>query len=360
MRRVLALTTAAAVLAACSGGGKDSASTTEAPATTEATTSTAVVTVPSTTTTTTIATTTTTPKQVMPLTGLPVTNPKIVTRPALAVKMDNHKDARPHAGINQADVVYEEIVEANITRFFAIFHSMGAAPFGPIRSARTTDVNLLNQLNRPLFVWSGGNANVVRAIGRANAESRAYGQAPGFYRDQARHRRAAIEHTLLNTSTENIWATARKGEGPAPPLFKYRPVGAPSTVGTPASVIDVQMRSVPVHWQWVPALKVWVRSEYGAPHLDASGAPVSTNNVVFQFVPYHQSPADARSPEAETTGQGNAMVFTDGKVILGNWTRPSASKPAVFTDAKHQPILLTPGRTWVELAEAGVTQVHFS
>jgi hypothetical protein len=359
MRRVLALTTVAA-LVGCSGGGKDSASTTEGPATTEPTTSTAVVTVAPTTTTTTIATTTTSaPKPVMPLTGLPVTNPRIVTRPALVVKMDNHKDARPHAGINQADVVYEEIVEANITRFFVIFHSMGAAPFGPIRSARTTDVNLLNQRNRPLFVWSGGNANVVRAIGGANAESRAYGQAPGFYRDQARHRRAAIEHTLMNTSTENIWATARKNEGPPPPLFQYRAGSVPSKAVTPASAIDAQMRSVPVHWQWVPALKVWVRSEYGAPHLDAAGLPVTTNNVVFQFVPYHQSPADARSPEAETVGQGNAIVFTDGKVILGHWSRPKVGKPAVFTDAKGQPILLTPGRTWVELAEAGVTQVHF-
>ena len=93
------------------------------------------------------------------------------------MKIDNHRDARPHAGLNQADVVYEEIVEG-ITRFFAIFHSTDADPIGPIRSARTTDVDLLNQLNRPLFAWSGGNADVVQRIGNANAVSRAHGQAP--------------------------------------------------------------------------------------------------------------------------------------------------------------------------------------
>ena len=62
--------------------------------------------------------------------------------------------------------------------------------------------------------------------------------------------------------------------------------------------------------------RILVRSEYGAPHLDASGAPVTAQNVVFQFVPYGLSPADARSPDANTVGQGNAFVFTDGKVIL--------------------------------------------
>ena len=113
----------------------------------------------------------------------------------MAVKIDNHPQARPHAGLNQADVVIEEIVEG-ITRFFAVFHSTDAAPLGPIRSARTTDVDLLNQLNKPLFVWSGGNRGVVNAISRANAISIAHGQGPGYYRDQERRRRADLEHTL--------------------------------------------------------------------------------------------------------------------------------------------------------------------
>ncbi len=64
-----------------------------------------------------------------------------------------------------------------ITRFFTIFQSTDAGPVGPIRSARSTDVDLLDQLNRPLFVWSGGNRNVVREIGGANADQ--HGLRPG-------------------------------------------------------------------------------------------------------------------------------------------------------------------------------------
>jgi hypothetical protein len=348
-------------VAACSGDGSDEA--TAETATTEAATTTTTVARTTTTvertTTTPAPTTTTTAVPVAPLTGLPSQNPLLFFRPALAVKFDNHRTARPHAGLNQADVVYEEIVEANITRFFAIFHSTDAAPIGPIRSARTTDVDLLNQLNRPLFAWSGGNANVVRAIGGANALSRAHGQAPGYYRDRERRRRADLEHTLMNESTQALWSTAEPGQTAPPALFEYRKAGEP-VVGSPATRIATAMRSVPVEWNWDAASSAYVRSEYGDLHVDASGAPISAENVVVQFVDYRTSPADRRSPEAVTLGQGAVWVFAGGKMIPGTWERSDPGRPAALKDAQGQPIRLTPGRTWVELAEANVTGVLFA
>src|SRR3954468_19387595 len=52
-------------------------------------------------------TTTTLPQPLSPLTGM-LGDPTTLARPALAVKIDNVKDAHPQSGINQADVVYEE------------------------------------------------------------------------------------------------------------------------------------------------------------------------------------------------------------------------------------------------------------
>ena len=143
------------------------------------------------------------------------------------------------------------------------------------------------------------------------------------------------------------------------PFFSYRPVGTPSTAGQPVTVIDAGMNSVPVHWAWDAGQGLWIRSEYGAPHVDAAGVPVNAANVVVQFVPYRPSSADARSPEAVTIGEGDAWIFTDGKLIFGHWSRPDVNKPATFTDAGGQPVLLTPGRTWIELAEAGTTSVTY-
>ena len=55
----------------------------------------------------------------------------------MSVKVENTEAARPQTGIDQADVVYEEVVEGDITRFVAMFNSTVPAVIGPVRSVRT-------------------------------------------------------------------------------------------------------------------------------------------------------------------------------------------------------------------------------
>ncbi len=102
----------------------------------------------------TVATAAPAPSPTWPLTGQPG-DPAALARPVLAVKIDNVAEAHPQSGINQADVVYEELVENSSTRLMALFQSTDAAPIGPVRSARPTDVLVFTPLNRPLFAWSG-------------------------------------------------------------------------------------------------------------------------------------------------------------------------------------------------------------
>src|ERR1035438_6018559 len=85
-----------------------------------------------TTPTTTSTTTTTLPTYpTAPLTGLPDPSGLSVKRPALTVKIENTPQALPQWGIDQADVVYEEIVNGGITRLAAIFNSHASAKVGP-------------------------------------------------------------------------------------------------------------------------------------------------------------------------------------------------------------------------------------
>ncbi|MGH9058653.1 MAG: DUF3048 domain-containing protein, partial [Acidimicrobiales bacterium] len=65
--------------------------------------------------TTRIPTITVAPAGVSPLTGLPQASAAQLTRPAVVVKIDNVDVARPQTGLNQADVVYEEMVEGGLT-----------------------------------------------------------------------------------------------------------------------------------------------------------------------------------------------------------------------------------------------------
>jgi Protein of unknown function (DUF3048) N-terminal domain len=68
------------------------------------------------------APTTTVPRPVAaPLTGLPDPGQQSLNRPALSVKIENTEQSRPQTGLEVADVVYEEVTEADITRFMAVF-----------------------------------------------------------------------------------------------------------------------------------------------------------------------------------------------------------------------------------------------
>jgi hypothetical protein len=111
---------------------------------------------------------------------------------------------------------------------------------------------------------------------------------------------------------------------------------------------------------WNPATKGWSRLQVDQTHpraksatLDTAGVQVSPENVIVQFINYGQSPSDSRSPMALTVGSGKVLVFTDGRVVSGTWSRATAEKPTTYTAADGTPILLTPGRTWVALPRAG-------
>ncbi|MEY2446286.1 MAG: hypothetical protein QOE00_2866, partial [Ilumatobacteraceae bacterium] len=72
---------------------------------------------------------------------------------------------------------------------------------------------------------------------------------------------------------------------------------------------------------------------------------------------YVQSAIYAPSPIAQTLGTGEAFVFTGGKAVHGTWTRNDRLETFKLTADDGSPILLTPGRTWVELARKASTTV---
>ena len=112
------------------------------------------------------------PPPTCPLTGLPAPGDKVPHRPVVAVKVENTADAYPLAGLQNADVVYEEMVEGGITRFMALYQCKSATRVGPVRSARMTDPRVLSQFGpRSMLSYSGGQQAVVNDIGRSTLMS---------------------------------------------------------------------------------------------------------------------------------------------------------------------------------------------
>ncbi len=88
-------------------------------------------------------------------------------RRVLAVKVGNGDPRNhPQTGLNAADVIFEELVEGRRTRLLTLYHSHIPPRIGPVRSSRTTDIDLLTGLAEPYLVSSGAN-EIVHAELRA-------------------------------------------------------------------------------------------------------------------------------------------------------------------------------------------------
>ena len=351
----LVMAGALVVLAACSGGDDASpatvVTTTAAAATTVAPTSSTEA--PATTSADTAAPTTTEAPlgPVMPLSGLPVDDEIRASLPALVAKIDNHPSARPQFGLNSADIVFEENVE-QLTRFAAVFQGAVVDRIGPIRSGRTQDVDLLGSLAGPMFVWSGGNPSVTKAINDSDlvSLSPATTRSVGFFREERADE--SSEHTLYARVTE-MYASFTPPFAPAPTSqFVYRASGE-RAVGRAGAGADLAMDRVAVSWRWDAGSSSYLRDQDGEPHATADGGQVNAANVIVLEVEYLPSPADARSPEAQTVGSGVAHVLTDGVLVTGTWSRADRTATFELRDESGSLIKLTPGRTWVELARTG-------
>ena len=279
----------------------------------------------------------------MTWTGLQGSDPH---RPALTVKIDNASAARPQTGINEADVVYEEIVEAGLTRFIAIFQSTSPGTVGPVRSGRTSDPILLEGFDRPLFAYSGANRGTNQAINASPLVDVGYDNAASAYWRSSSRR---APHNLY-ASTDSLWAlhADRTDVPPAPFTFGWEGQPLPdSAIAAEGVTIDFGRLVADYAWDG----SGWQRSTNGEAHSDAEGVRVAPTNVVVQFTTYGKSAADSRSPEARTTGSGTAWVFTAGHLMVAEWNRPDPGRPATIT-IDGEPVLLQPGRTWVALADA--------
>jgi Protein of unknown function (DUF3048) N-terminal domain/Protein of unknown function (DUF3048) C-terminal domain len=292
-----------------------------------------------------------------PLTGLLQPRASQLHAPAVVVKVDNIDAARPQTGVNQADVVYEELVEGGLTRLAAVFQSQYPAAVGPVRSGRLTDAGIADDLNHPVFAYSGTNAGFLPVLRAQPVTDVDDGNRPDLF---WRSNLAAAPDNLY-ASVVSL-AAASTTDAPPGPLLAYLAAGASfgGPGAAPVGRISINFAATLVTWDWSDSQQAWVRSQNGSADVDRSGVQLSAANVIVQFVPYVTSGMatgeglpPAPIPTGQLVGRGAAWYLSAGRMVQGTWYRASLTGPTRFADASGAPVRFTPGRTWVELVPVG-------
>lgn len=296
-----------------------------------------------------------------PLDGQP-TRRDVVERRPIAVMVGNlYPSARPQAGLTNASLVFETLVEGGITRLMPVYLEHDAADVGPVRSARPYFVKWAAGLGA-LFVHAGGSPQSLRLISHTAlvGDIEALSSEPEFHRDANRTSpdnlfgsttgvRAIAQRKAINQSSPVI-GFSHKARSAAP---KQNRVGHLRIQFSTSEIASPDEYAV--EYRFDAARGVYARSVGGVPAIDRSAnRQLSANNVVVLYTAIKLIPNDPLARvSVRAIGDGRAIVFRNGRVERGTWSKTSAASPLKLLDARGSPIPLDPGLTWVEVTSPG-------
>ena len=273
--------------------------------------------------------------------------------PILAVKIDDTSAAHPQAGLEDADIVYIEQVEGGLTRLAAIYSSKLPAVIGPVRSARISDLEILEQFGRVAFAYSGAQRKLLPVIAEANLENLgAQRQSPKIYTTDPVRR----PPTAMMLQAQKLMANVAEAQLP---VAISKPVGwsfgeKPET-GTAISSVKVSWPAHSFIANWSKTEKRWLLEYKDAANLSASGVHLGPTTFVIQLVSItdsiYRDKGGGVTPYSQTVGTGKGFILRDGLAIAATWSRPSGEQGTTWKTLADEEIKFAPGQIWIALTD---------
>ena len=295
----------------------------------------------------------------------------VVTRRPIAVMIPNNAPAMPQYGISRASVIYEAPVERRITRLMAVFEDFDDLDrIGPVLSSRDYFVYVAMGYEAIYCNWGLARPYVEELINRDTVQNisaavegiyhpanEAYGRVsrPGYATEFTGYLfidgmmkaadRLGYDWSYdkayvppFTFAADNVRAETNYGNAPGATLIY--PGGQQGNKGGYGAYNP--------YFEYHEQDKLYYRYQDGKAQVDElDGKQLAVSNVVFQYC--HGEVRDSHDYLAfGVHGEGEAIVFTGGKVIKGTWKRYDGdATPAKFYDEKGQEIIFNQGKTWI-------------
>jgi hypothetical protein len=280
---------------------------------------------------------------------------KLLKRRPVAVMINNHMEARPQSGLNQADIVYEAVTESGITRYMAIFWSQGPNKVGPVRSARQYFLEWLSPFD-PIYIHDGCAQTTDP---RTNACGNIYTYkikditTQGSWRSTDR----VAPHNEYN-SIVNAWEIGKSKDWDQFPekteALKFKRDANFELRGKKTKV-EITYRTDMLNggafntqWVYDRNTNLYTHRVGGTTDVDLDTKKVITaKNVIVEEAELIDAFDGKGRVIITTTGQGKAKILMDGKIIDAKWKKSSRTDRTRYYDSKGEEILLNRGKIWV-------------
>lgn len=273
--------------------------------------------------------------------------------PILVVKIDDTPAAHPQAGLEDADIVYIEQVEGGLTRLAAVYSSKIPTVIGPVRSARISDIEILEQFGRVAFAYSGAQKKLLPVIDAANLENLgAQRQGREIYTNDPNR----IAPTAMMLQAQTLMQKVKENNLP---IAASKSAGwnfsESIDTGTAIAAAKVSWPTNSYEAIWSVSEKRWLLSTRGQANLAASGLHLGPTTFVVQLVSitpseYHDKVGGV-TPFTATVGTGRGYILRDGKYIPAIWQRPTAQDGTTWRTSTGEEIKFAAGQIWIALTD---------
>lgn len=308
-----------------------------------------------------------------PLDGIMVTKEEwnhIQERRPLAVIVENHLAARPVYGLNQAEIVYEALVEGGINRFMALYLRNQPSKVGPVRSLRTYYLDWLAGYNQPVIMHIGYAPPAPQSDRRCDvlAYISQYGTnslgltGRNFWRDSQRkgpHNAFSNTRDLWEAAAKKNWTELKEIE---PWKFKN---DAPIEERPDEQSLSLNWNgwgSTPysTRWEYEAKTNRYLRFDQNNPSRDAgdNNNQIRAKNIVIQLNPQIAVNDSLNHILYTTVGEGEAKIFMDGQVTTGRWKKEHRLNRTKYYNQNNKEISLNRGRTWILVAPVNSELTH--
>jgi hypothetical protein len=272
------------------------------------------------------------------------------------VQIENSILARPQAGLQQADLVFEYLAEGGITRMTVIyFKPSGNQRIEPVRSARPITIRLWHAYHGVIF-FSGANQKVLDMIHSQQIPALTEGSDGGVYFTRDPGRRAP--HNLYTDGNRLAQGTQKY----APKVTYQLPAaGTPPASPAPAAanrVVFDQTNAHKVSYTYSSTDGAYAYGTEAGPLIDQdTGQPIKPVNVIVIQVSHHNAGftdvLGAPAVDFDLQGTGPADVFSQGNHYPAKWDLTDPELPLKILGADGKVMHLPAGLTWIHIVDPG-------